>query len=427
MFPKERDDAPEVPTAALIELIHARRGHLSASQRIEGAIAVTARARPVWRWVPPKGRMLAGVLAAAAVMAVTMAMVQRHASHALSYVVDRGNVARGGVIESEPAAEPNVRFSDGSEVSFARKSVAVLRSVDDHGARLSLNEGNAHADVMHRANARWLFDAGPFLITVTGTAFTFGWTGAEERLDVTMERGTVEVSGPLSDGAITLRSGQHLTVRVRERETLIRDLDPPPVDSTPVGAALAAPDPSAAPARGPADKAFVAPAGWGLRSRSTADTDSGSWGTLLANGNFEAIVSQAEQRDLEKCLASASSADLAILADAARYSRHDALAVRALLAQRRRFPSSGPAEDAAFLLGRIEETKHDSRGAVAWYERYLRESANGAYASEALGRRMLLTAQADGDDAARSLATQYLARFAQGTYAARARMLVQGP
>ncbi len=425
MIPSDWKDALETPTAALIELIHTQRGHLSATQRIEGAVAVTARARPAWRWLPPKGRMLGAALAVVAVVAVTTARVQRHATHALSYVVDRGNVSRGGAIESDPAADPKVRFSDGSEVAFTSKSLAVLRSVDDHGARLSLKEGSGHADVMHRANARWLFDAGPFLITVTGTAFTFGWTGAEERLDVAMERGTVEVSGPLSDGAITLRSGQHLTVRVRERETVIRDLDPAPADSTPAGVGLATPDPGGASGRAPADKAFGGPAS--VRPRSAPDNDRGAWGSLLANGNFETIVSQAEQRDLEKCLASASSPDLAVLADAARYSRHDAIAVRTLLAQRRRFPASGAAEDAAFLLGRIEETRHDSRGALAWYERYLGENENGAYASEALGRRMLLTAQADGDDAARPLATQYLARFAQGTYAARARTLVSGP
>jgi TolA-binding protein len=125
-------------------------------------------------------------------------------------------------------------------------------------------------------------------------------------------------------------------------------------------------------------------------------------------------------------LAEANSADLAALADAARYGRHDDTARRALLAQRRRFPASSAARDASFLLGRLEETRGDTSGAVEWYDRYLAESPSGTYASEALGRKMNVMQEVYGDERVRPVAAEYLSRFPQGTYAARARALARG-
>jgi hypothetical protein len=146
----------------------------------------------------------------------------------------------------------------------------------------------------------------------------------------------------------------------------------------------------------------------------------------LAHGDSEAIVEQAQHRGLESCLADASLSDLAALADAARYGRHDDIARRTLLAERHRFPLSDPSRDAAFLLGRLEETGSGPAAAVSWYDRYLVESPNGTYASEAFGRKMILTLELHGDDSARAVAAEYLNRFPAGTYAARARALA-GP
>ena len=57
------------------------------------------------------------------------------------------------------------------------------------------------------------------------------------------------------------------------------------------------------------------------------------------------------------------------------------------------------------------------------YDRYLAESPHGAYASQALGRKMMLVYQARGAEAARSLAVDYLERFPSGAYAATAKKL----
>jgi len=99
-----------------------------------------------------------------------------------------------------------------------------------------------------------------------------------------------------------------------------------------------------------------------------------------------------------------------------------------LLAQRSRFPSSARARDAAFLLGRQEEVREDNaRKALSWYERYLEEAPSGAYAGEALGRKMIVTQELMGVAAAQRVAEDYLRRFPTGTYAGAARALRQGP
>ena len=58
-----------------------------------------------------------------------------------------------------------------------------------------------------------------------------------------------------------------------------------------------------------------------------------------------------------------------------------------------------------------------------WYDRYLAESGGkGSYASEALGRRMLVLSALGSAEAA-AAATRYLNAFPDGPYAARARRL----
>ncbi len=429
--------AEPAPSAALVQLIHAHRGHLSGQQRAEGAqwlIAALGR-REAGRGEAGRGEAKSRrghwfrvgspiAFAAVALLAATFAF-ERHKGLVLSYTVEGGHLASGGYVEADSLGQPRLRFSDGSEVVLAGGTRAFVRSVAGHGARVALAEGRAHVDVAHLPGAHWLIDAGPFLIAVTGTAFSVAWEPAAERLDVQMERGTVDVSGPLSDGAIPLRSGQHLIVRVRQRETLVRD-----VTDDSVSAPLA-PPPSAAIETAPPNSAPSSPGGIAnskAPGRTTGRANEGeTWSAQLAKGDFEGVVRRAEQRGLETCLAEASSEDLAALADAARYVRRGDVARRALEAERRRFPLSESARDACFLLGRLEEADQNTPLAIDWYSRYLTESPAGTYASEALGRKMELTARVYSDDRARALAAEYLLRFPHGMYAARARALRPAP
>jgi hypothetical protein len=423
---KPTDDVLETPVPELVRMIRTTRGQMSSRQREEGARPLLARLK---RGRSHKG--LGGVISLRFALVAPLALaglillgsvvlaIRQRAMAPLSYAIEGGRVGRSGLIESEPSSEPLLRFSDGSEVHIAGGAKASLQSVSGRGARVALASGSAHVDVAHRLGAEWLFDAGPFRITVTGTAFTFGWTANDEQLDVQMERGSVRVSGPLTDGELALRSGQHLIVRVRRRETIIRDLE---TDSASEPSAASVPKTSLPPPGSlPSETGSVA-----HPKRAVPGAGGGDWAALLASGDSEAVVLQAERRGLDGCLAEASAGDLAALADAARYGRHDDIARRVLLAERRRFALSGHARDAAFLLGRLEETGSGPLAALEWYDRYLIENPTGTYASEALGRKMILISKVREDDSARAVAQDYLNRFPAGTYAARARVLA-GP
>ena len=429
-----RDDdsgtTPDPSVAKLAELARNQLGEMSDLQKARGLNGVVAKLGQVQVQASRiRGRRFwlatAGAVTALGVVA-WMFGPSLVGKKPLTYAMNQGEIQAGGYFRSGAQAQPTIQFSDGTKVDLMASARGRIASVDAHGARVTLDEGEAHVQVVPRAGARWQFDAGPFVVRVQGTAFALAWKGDEGRLDLRLDKGAVTVTGPLSDEAIAMRSGQWLTVRLAAREVFVRDFDraappalsgeavPAPVAST-VQLALPAPAAPAASthpkARRPARVASVQPA--------HADI---SWAPARAAGDWNRIVDLATQRGLERTLAERGSEDLALLADAAHYLRHDDIAQQALLAQRRRFAGSTRAKDAAFLLGRIVEAKSGgAREALDWYERHLDEAPSGIYASEALGRKMTVLARLHGDAAARPVAEEYLRRYPGGTYARAAR------
>jgi hypothetical protein len=422
----------EEPVQRLVDLAREELGEMSARKKAEGFVALTARRSPA-RSVRRVALGFAAALTIAALLLVGGRFIELHHGTALSYAVESGKLAPGGEIERSGDDNPLLRFSDGTEVMFLDGGTGRVRSVGEHGARVTLI-GKAKIDVVHWRASRWLFDAGPFLITVTGTSFTAEWRDSDERLEVVLEKGSVAVSGPLSDEAITLRAGQRLVISTRAKEVVIRDID----SSTESRSA-----PSAVPPQwteddnAPAIKRDVstaerthrapAPPPQAANPSPSSGATAHNWSAELAAGHFATILQQAEQRGLETSLADVSSDDLAALADAARYSRRDDVARRALTAQRQRFPGGARANDAAFLLGRLEEAAQHPELALGWYDRCLTESARGTYISEALGRKMTVVQRLYGAERARPIAEEYLRRFDGGTYAKAARALTRVP
>ena len=420
------------PAAQLVELACEELGDMSARRRAEGYAKLNARRSPGKR----RARLavsLAAALAVVGVLFIGRHWLGLHRTGTLSYAVEGGRLEPGGAIEATGTTEPTLRFSDGTEVVFLAGGRGRVRSVDEHGARIALT-GKAKVEVVHWRGAHWLFDAGPFMITVKGTAFTAEWREADERLEVVLKTGSVAVSGPVSDEAITLRAGQRLIISARDKEVVIRDIDAA-TETNAVASVLARPwengvnnAPPSPPEAAPSEKVTHRPASTpGTAATSAPPSAPSNWTAELAAGRFANILQQAEQRGLETSLGEVSSEDLAALADAARYSRREDVARRALTAQRRRFPQSARANDAAFLLGRLEETAQHPELALAWYERCLTESPRGTYTSEALGRKMTVVQRLYGAARARPIADDYLRRFENGTYAAAARALTRAP
>jgi hypothetical protein len=350
----------------------------------------------------------------------------------LYYVLEGAAMGPGETVQAGAAAPAQLVFSDHSLVRLAPSSKLAVSAVDARGAHIALADGSLDVSVQHRKNTSWRFDAGPFWVHVKGTAFHLAFDAERGHLSLQMLTGTVEVRGPADDRVFTLRGGESLDLftGTGPKPPAAAPAESPSSDKGEKGEKVeqnAMPEVASSP---PSAPAAVHGGGNFIRRRAHSEEHvdlqpPASWSKLIAQGDFSAVVKDAEHRGLDATLASASPADLTSLADAARYTRRNDLAREALLGLRARFPGTDRARDAAFFLGRLAESPLSSASAaVAWYETYLNESARGPYAGEALGRELSVLARTDRPRA-RKLAQVYLERFPHGTQAELAKSLVQ--
>jgi hypothetical protein len=418
------------------------------------------RARPAragrGRWLLP-----AAALAAAAVFG-GVKLAQR--PRPLTYAVGDGAAEQDGYIRGGAAAGADVRFSDGTRVALARGARLSVLARGSDGARLRVEDGEAHFEVVHRPRAAWSVEAGPFVVYVTGTTFDVRWSGSDETVEVRLRAGSVRVGGPFLPERVTLRPGQRLTARLASGELRIDDERAGGSGTT-----------TAAPAHGPAASAEGAGSGNGnetaaapsaelpspaapavpaveapgraeapssrgsvriamphrSRARVLAAKDArfapGGWPAEVAVRGGDEVVAEAEAHGIERTLAEVDAGALKALADAARYGGNRDLAIRVLLAERERFPVTPPAQEAAFQLGRLADDRGDRQSALGWYRRYLAEAPRGPYAPDALGRAMLNVEKLSGRAAARDIAADYVRRFPNGTYLLQAHSILANP
>jgi hypothetical protein len=351
-------------------------------------------------------------LVAAAFCCVLVAWSVLHRP-ALSFSVAGAELLAQGYVRGTAGSQATMRFSDGSVFVLEGSTRLRVAYVGPTGASLALEEGLVRVDIVHKQGASWQLQSGPFRVLVTGTAFTLAWAGETGRLELHLDRGAVSVTGPLSDAPMVLRPGQTLSVNLPEKQVIIQEAG----DTAGPSIETAAPVPDDAAAPAPSSTASAPPA--------AAPAPRPGWTARVKAGQFQSILDEADQRGLDATLAERNGEDLAALADAARYLGRTAVARRALVAVRERFAHSMRAVDAAFLLGRLDETGQP-RAAISWYDRYLEEAPAGVYASEALGRKMTAIKRLDGAEQARPVAEQYLKRYPSGAYAALAQAIVRG-
>jgi hypothetical protein len=352
------------------------------------------------------------VVAAAALLVVTWRIAAvRPQSLALAYRVEGAEILQEGFIRARQGRHPKVSFSEGSVVALADDARMRIVAVDERGGRLAVEEGEIQADIVHRPGARWTFEAGPYSIDVRGTSFALDWRGADGWFDLRLRTGLLDIHVPWSSAPIVLRGGQRLTVRSADHEVTIGDLAPDPVS----GAVSAPSRALSAPPQGASSSPSASP-----REHRT------SWSERMASGALQSIVDDAVEHGVEATVLERTSEDLEVLEAAARYQKRPDIARRALLAQRARFAGSSRAKEAAFLLGRMAEPS-DGVAAHEWYERYLLEAPDGAFAAEATGRNMIVTNRIFGVDRARPLADTYLKRWPTGAHAQLARSILSGP
>ena len=338
----------------------------------------------------------------------------------LALSLEGAELQKEGFVRASKEARPSLRFSDGTRVGLASLAAIRVRSVGVHGAQIALEHGEIRAEVVHAPGAAWVFDAGPFVVDVKGTTFSLVWDSVEARLEVRLEQGLLAIHTPFTPEPISLQGGQRLVARAADKRFVVSALSSPEGE----GAAATNVVPIAPSAGVPGGS----PSALAVPSASTAvlpgkATPRSPWAERFAAGDFRGIVEDAQQQGLDTALAQRGLEDLALLADAARYSGQPAVARRALLTQRERFASSSRATDAAFMLGRLQESS-DPDGAGRWYDQYLAAAQRGSYAAEALGRKMMLVQRLQGVPAARPLAEQYLQKYPRGPHAKSAQIIL---
>jgi ferric-dicitrate binding protein FerR (iron transport regulator) len=169
----------------LVDLARDTAPAMSPLERTEGLRAVNARLEAHRRRGP---RLIAvGVLGTAAAAAAVALLLRpaapppaqtAAAEAALEVRIEGGEIGSGGYVRPERPSGTVLRFSEGTELRLPAGARGRLSTVDAHGARFAIEEGEATVKVSPRPGARWLVDAGPFLITVRGTAFVAAWDGA---------------------------------------------------------------------------------------------------------------------------------------------------------------------------------------------------------------------------------------------------------
>jgi len=399
------------------------------------------RVSPRW-W-----RAAACVTAAAVLVGVAGSWWWGRVGTRLTYTLQGASLEGEGYIAGIKADSAALTFSDGTAISLQQGCRARVVSTDERGARVRLEDGQAHFAVVHRPRARWAIEAGPFTVQVIGTTFDVRWSGGDDLLEVRLLRGRVDVHGPLTGGGVTLKEGERFQARVSQGVMRIERMEPAQAARRPAGsaappsvAATEAPakaEPQAVPAVQPTPAPAPAPArrpGWSPARRvvaragvATIENVGVTWRQRVASGDFRGVLDEAEQQGIEACLRQLPVERLATLGDAARYAGQIGLARQVLLAQRTRFPDEIATRGTAFLLGRLaEESGEPAQISIGWYRTYLAEAPHGAYAAEALGRLMLALRQLPDAVAARTAADHYLAQFPDGAHAGPARAILQG-
>jgi hypothetical protein len=253
---------------------------------------------------------LRGLALAAVALAVgfsTFRLWPSRSASSLHYALEGASLGPGETVQAG-TTPAQLTFSDQSRVRLAPSGRLAVSSIDARGAHIALADGSLDVSVQHRKNTSWRFDAGPFWVHVTGTSFHLAFDAQRGHLSLQMVSGTVEVRGPADDRVFTLRGGESLD--------LFTGAEPKPPAAVPAESPSSEkgedgaqnPRPKAAP------PAHAPPEVLGGRNliRRRAHSEEPieiqpppSWPTLVAQGEFSAVVKEAERRGLDATLASA--------------------------------------------------------------------------------------------------------------------------
>jgi len=359
--------------------------------------------RPSLRWWPAIGVATVGVAVAAAAFLIPTD---------LKYQLRDANAVNGTI---QPNGQDGaIDFSDGSRIELVRGSSLKVDVKGAHGANATLAAGELDVRVRHHTDTHYRFLAGPYEVQVVGTQFRLSWQPESQLFSVVMREGRVRVLGPKLDRYLS--TGEELRV---DGSRALAAADPAPVAE--VASPSAPQTEETKPGRSAAELGEGRPLG------SVTGRDALGWSGLVSKGRFAEVVSEADALGLDRVLHERGASDLSSLAHAANYTGRSHVALSAWERLRQRFPGQSAARQAAFFIGRVHDQRGNQREALRWLSTYLAESPRDVYASEALGRKLLVVQKLEGALAARRIAREYVERFPSGAYAPTARSLLSNP
>src|SRR6478609_4074928 len=290
----------ETPTGELVRLAQRELHGDSALSDDAGFARLEARmGAPTRSW--SKRWLLGGVAVAALSGALVAALVlQQPRTHVLTFEVASGALGESGRIVATD--HTRIRFSDGSEASLSSGTEAKIENVTEHGADMVLARGSMRVHIAKKPQAWWKVVAGPYDVRVTGTAFDVSWSKQGQTFDLRMQTGTVIVSGPLAQGGIPLKAGQHLFVA--EGRLTVEGGEAP--SGAGPSASADAPEEGSNPSPTIAEAVPAPAASWSAGAATRASSDPRAWARQVAEGHFSAVLDDAEQRGLSRTLSSGS-------------------------------------------------------------------------------------------------------------------------
>ncbi|HLV65175.1 MAG TPA: FecR domain-containing protein [Polyangiaceae bacterium] len=272
----------------------------------------------------------------------------------------------------------SVRLEDDSRIELSAHSRVELAESTANALRLRLERGAVRCDVTRHRDRHFIVVARGVEVRVLGTRFSVAI--GDDRVDVAVERGSVEVRTPGSAGTTRrLLAGERWSIDLDARKRAsAASGEPSAVPITPPSAILPAPTPSG--------RARPAP---------PADAD----GTRRLEG--------ASARELF---------DSANLARRAGDIEGAARAYEVLLA---RYPRDARAALAAFELGRLRlERLGDPAGAVPVLERAVARAPSAGLREDALARLVQALAASGELERCREERRAYLERYPKGVHVA---------
>jgi hypothetical protein len=373
---------------------------------------------------PETGHFRASLAAAVLLVGALTGAAYLRSAATLHYEA-HGTALRDGNLSTENGAA-QLDFSDESQISVSPHSTFSVDVVGKHAALTRLVQGTLHVRVHHEADTNWRFFAGRYEVQVVGTEFDLAWDDKTESLTLTMQSGRVRVLG--APGAARLVLGGS-TLRLPESLPREAALTPDAVPAS--GTSTTRTSEHSTNASPAATEASLDP-GTLRRARDTQalraaarDTTPLDWDALLRAGRFAAVIQAAEALGIDHALQTANASNVKALAQAARYTGRAPLSLRAWQTLRTRFASQPLGAQASFFLGRAYEEQGNAAEALRWLGTYVSEAPAGVYASEALGRKLLLLSKISGKSAALSSAREYLQRFPGGAYEKTARAILE--